>query len=278
MPGIDDLRSLLEGLAERGLGRAVAIVHNATEPPARSVYNTSQKLLFCAAGKHTIALPHKLVLASGEVAWFGPGTWHQVIRGTPRDYLALVACPSALRINARWYQGGPLGVKDRITTELHGTAARHAAELIRAGESLLDTPRGLAELAQAAIRLAMAALADVRESHVPEESAHTTWLQCVTVLEECLGEGLSRDKIARLVGVHPGYLSMLFRRFAGKSFAAYRNELRISRAKSILLAQPELRIGRVGELVGLHDPRYFRRMFQRHTRLCPSEFRNALRK
>jgi AraC-like DNA-binding protein len=261
MPGIDDLRSLLEGLAERGLGRAVAIVHNATEPPARSVYNTSQKLLFCAAGKHTIALPHKLVLASGEVAWFGPGTWHQVIRGTPRDYLALVACPSALRINARWYQGGPLGVKDRITTELHGTAAR-----------------GLAELAQAAIRLAMAALADVRESHVPEESAHTTWLQCVTVLEECLGEGLSRDKIARLVGVHPGYLSMLFRRFAGKSFAAYRNELRISRAKSILLAQPELRIGRVGELVGLHDPRYFRRMFQRHTRLCPSEFRNALRK
>jgi AraC-like DNA-binding protein len=277
MPGISELRNLLDRCAKRGVEACRPVIRSHLEPPAQCIYNTAAKLLLCAdpAG-HAVALPEKLLILPGQPAWFAPGTWHRVERGHARRYLALADSGKGLRVHARWYKGGSLGLSDRVSLELTGPGAEHAAALVRAGQVLADRPPALARLARVVLDASRVALAQVQEEANPIDSARATWQQCVAVLEEHLGRGLPRDALARRVGIHPGYFSALFARFAGKSFARYRNELRISRARSLLLAQPCLRIGRVGQLVGIEDPRYFRRLFRRVVGMSPSAYRRGL--
>ena len=80
------------------------------------------------------------------------------------------------------------------------------------------------------------------------------------------------DSVASFVGLHPSYLSTIFKRSEGMSVTEYINVLRINQARE-LLEISDYRIGEIGELCGIPDPYYFSRVFSKICGTSPSEYR-----
>lgn len=72
--------------------------------------------------------------------------------------------------------------------------------------------------------------------------------------------------------ITPGHLSSYFKEKTGTNFSDYLNELRIGRAKELLL-NPELRIQDVAAAVGYQNVNSFIRMFKRSSGVTPGEYR-----
>ncbi len=69
------------------------------------------------------------------------------------------------------------------------------------------------------------------------------------------------------------YVSRQFVLQVGKRFSTYLNELRINKAKKLLLDGSNEKIYCVAEQVGCgNNPQYFSHMFKKYTRMTPKEF------
>jgi two-component system response regulator YesN len=87
-------------------------------------------------------------------------------------------------------------------------------------------------------------------------------------------EKVSRDDVARHVGVNGAYLSECFREETGVTFTKYLNRYRVNRAKE-LLAAGEKSVTEVAMEVGFSSGAYFSRVFRRETGLSPSVYRRG---
>ncbi len=116
-------------------------------------------------------------------------------------------------------------------------------------EAALARRRKLSGEAQRLVRLAMAYL-----------HAHYT-------------EPLSRDALARYVGLSDDYLTYCFRQELGMTPIAYLNRYRIAQAK-LLLKETGHTITEIALAVGFSDSGYFSRIFRRETGLSPDAFRH----
>lgn len=68
------------------------------------------------------------------------------------------------------------------------------------------------------------------------------------------------------------YLYMLFKKAYGISPQAYLLDLRIEKAKELLLYEKNLTVGEVALATGFRDPLYFSRVFRKRVGIPPSEF------
>jgi YesN/AraC family two-component response regulator len=104
--------------------------------------------------------------------------------------------------------------------------------------------------------------------------AHTSALvkRTVAYLHQNFQEPLSREEIARAVGVSKNYLSHIFRRELGLSPWDYLNRYRIKQARE-LLSQTDVTITDVAYQVGFNNPAYFSRVFHQQTGVSPTEYR-----
>ncbi len=89
---------------------------------------------------------------------------------------------------------------------------------------------------------------------------------------------LNNQVLSEKFGLVPSYLSKLFREFKGMSPTDYIINLRVERAKTILVEHPELLSKDVSVLVGYEDPYYFSKIFKKITGVAPSEYRDSARK
>lgn len=80
------------------------------------------------------------------------------------------------------------------------------------------------------------------------------------------------SEAAKKYHISEAYLSSLFARTAGVSFITYIMELRVSRAKDLLL-QTEQKINDIAEAVGYEDTRYFAKVFKKVAGESPTEYR-----
>jgi AraC-like DNA-binding protein len=115
-------------------------------------------------------------------------------------------------------------------------------------EAALERNRKLGSEAQRLVRKAMA--------HVHEHYA----------------EALTRETLARYVGVSEDYLTRCFRQELGVTPMAYLNRYRVSRAKE-LLAAGRKSMTEVAMAVGFSDSNYFGRVFRREVGISPSDYR-----
>ena len=82
---------------------------------------------------------------------------------------------------------------------------------------------------------------------------------------------LNITRVAQHIDLSPGYLSQLFKKTTGASFADYLNQFRIEEAKK-LLRSTHMRIYEVSEAVGYHNSKYFFQVFKQLTGNRPREF------
>ncbi|MEK3720778.1 AraC family transcriptional regulator [Paenibacillus sp. FSL H8-0034] len=95
--------------------------------------------------------------------------------------------------------------------------------------------------------------------------------QTIAYIDQAYAEELTRDKLAEVAGMSPGYYSTLFRKETGKSPLDYLAEVRIDRAKEKLLTTKD-RIREVAQSVGFSSEFYFSSRFKQITGLSPTEY------
>ena len=87
-----------------------------------------------------------------------------------------------------------------------------------------------------------------------------------------LGEKLSLEKIASVVGYTPNYCDYLFYKETGESIIRYAIRERITEAKRLLI-EGILSLTEIAYKVGFEDYNYFSRTFKKHEGVSPSAFR-----
>ncbi|MBN1674947.1 MAG: arabinose operon transcriptional regulator AraC [Kiritimatiellae bacterium] len=87
-------------------------------------------------------------------------------------------------------------------------------------------------------------------------------------------ERISVARLAGVCGLSASRLSHLFRAQTGTAPMRYVEQYRIQRARELLLMTGKS-VSEIAYEVGFRNPFYFSRVFRRHTRLSPREFRNA---
>jgi AraC family transcriptional regulator len=151
-------------------------------------------------------------------------------------------------------------------------AAAQAARLV----DELDTPDSLTPLAVEGFTLELLALL-ARASGPADAPRPPTWLRRVRdLLHEDLHRAHSLAELATLANVHPVYLARAFRRFYGRSIAAYARSLRLEWAAS-RIAHSDDPLGVIAVRAGFFDQSHFTRWFKRHTGMTPSQYRSARR-
>lgn len=105
-----------------------------------------------------------------------------------------------------------------------------------------------------------------------QRSPHYRLMENAFLYMEREGWNASLDEIAREVGVNASYFSRIFREETGKTFVAYRTDLRMKRAAELLdnLDKP---VSVVALEVGYADMTHFIRVFKKYHAQSPSEYR-----
>ncbi len=112
-----------------------------------------------------------------------------------------------------------------------------------------------------------------REESVSNESAAVVQ-NTIDYMKKHYNEGISRDDLAKIFCMSPGYFSVFFKKNTGISPIQYLNKIRLDRAKQ-LLKTTGLPVRKVAWEVGFSDSFYFTRLFTKETGMPPRDFRNA---
>ena len=74
-----------------------------------------------------------------------------------------------------------------------------------------------------------------------------------------------------MFGLSPNYLSVLFKKTCGTGFSEYITQMKISRAKTMLLEQ-DLKVYEVADQLGFESAFYFSKVFKKVVGMSPREF------
>lgn len=87
-----------------------------------------------------------------------------------------------------------------------------------------------------------------------------------------MSDEISLNTIVAEVGMSPSYFSSIFSKEMGKTFVEYLTEIRMDRAKELLMCS-SMKTSEIGYEVGYKDPHYFSYIFKKTQNCTPKEFR-----
>lgn len=86
------------------------------------------------------------------------------------------------------------------------------------------------------------------------------------------GDKINQSDVALHISMSRSYFSQCFARFAGQSFGEMLRQLRIERAKTLLL-ESDAPVYEIASLAGFEDDKYFSRVFKERVGKLPTEYR-----
>ena len=119
--------------------------------------------------------------------------------------------------------------------------------------------------------------ASVRLAACPSQSPPPAWLRRArTFLDEASWRPTTLGELAKECGVHPSHLARSFRLHYGRSIGTYMRELRVSRAKELLVS-PSRRVSLADVALncGFADQSHLTRVFRRLEGVTPARYRRA---
>ena len=87
-----------------------------------------------------------------------------------------------------------------------------------------------------------------------------------------MSDEISLNTVAAEGGMSPSYFSSIFSKEMGKTFVEYLTEIRMDRAKELLMCS-SMKTSEIGYEVGYKDPHYFSYIFKKTQNCTPKEFR-----
>ncbi|WP_143762603.1 MULTISPECIES: helix-turn-helix domain-containing protein [unclassified Cohnella] len=97
--------------------------------------------------------------------------------------------------------------------------------------------------------------------------------ETIRYIEEHYQEDISLQEIAASIPMSESNFSRLFKKQTGVSFVEYLTQLRMEKAKELLL-RPDEKVYEIALAVGYQDSRYFSQIFRKYTGDTPSEYRS----
>ena len=95
-------------------------------------------------------------------------------------------------------------------------------------------------------------------------------------IEENLGAGTTRERVARQFDVSPNYLSRVFRDQGGTTFLDVLTQARIGTARR-MLEKYDMSLAEIARRSGFRDVNYFLKVFKKRLGRTPSEYRISIR-
>jgi AraC-like DNA-binding protein len=117
-------------------------------------------------------------------------------------------------------------------------------------------------------------LIDAAEN-APESADDLRVRLIINYMREHCHEPLTRDGVARKIGLSPAHFSRLVRRALGHPFSEELQRIRL-RTATRLLAQPHLSIKEIAAHCGFNDQSYFTRVFREKHGVPPQAFRKSI--
>ena len=112
----------------------------------------------------------------------------------------------------------------------------------------------------------------VSDTSEPEKQEERTITGITRYLQEHLSEEMSLSVLAEEFHLNPQYISQLFKSEIGVGFLTYLTNIRMEKAKKLLLAT-SLSIAEVAEQSGYGDYRVFTKVFKKAEGITPSQYR-----
>ena len=106
----------------------------------------------------------------------------------------------------------------------------------------------------------------------PEKQEERTITGITRYLQEHLAEDISLSVLAEQFHLNSQYISQLFKSEIGVNFLAYLTNIRMERAKKLLLST-SLSVAEVAEQSGYGDYRVFTKVFKKSEGITPSQYR-----
>ncbi|AZN39350.1 response regulator transcription factor [Paenibacillus albus] len=120
--------------------------------------------------------------------------------------------------------------------------------------------------------LGAAAVVYERRSSMQSERTNQLLSKLHQYIRSNLGGDLSLTRLSEVVYLNPAYLSVLYKQQTGRNLSDYIAELRLDKAKELLLASP-FKIHEIADKVGFETSGYFTRFFKKRLQMTPQEYR-----
>ncbi|MBW5449256.1 response regulator [Cohnella sp. CFH 77786] len=156
----------------------------------------------------------------------------------------------------------------RVLGEYHGDARSYDRQKEWLNALMEAQTKG--ELILAMETIAEGIVSDIENSLVA--LPHSPTLQkAIRMIKEHYQDGITLEEIASSLRITPEYLSSLFTKEVKKTYSSFIKEIRIHKAKELLL-RSEMKTFEIAGKVGYPDAKYFSRVFKETTGLSPGEF------
>ncbi|MFD1175077.1 response regulator [Paenibacillus puldeungensis] len=116
-------------------------------------------------------------------------------------------------------------------------------------------------------------VAETLSTHQAPENK--TMAEIIKYIEHHYQSDLSLQEIARHFYVSREYISRKFKQELGDNFSDYLGKYRIDKAK-LLMLNPNLKISQIAEMVGIHDVKYFSKVFKKIEGVSPKDYRSKV--
>ncbi|MDO3409047.1 AraC family transcriptional regulator [Saccharibacillus sp. CPCC 101409] len=130
------------------------------------------------------------------------------------------------------------------------------------------------------LHLILAAAEDVvrGESAVPaaDTAGSLAVKQMIRYMTDQYAHPVSIEDMCHSLGYNRAYLSRMFKKETGVAPVTYLLRLRIDKARGLLRERPDLSVQQIAASVGLTDPLYFSRQFQRLHGQAPTAYRESV--
>ncbi len=87
---------------------------------------------------------------------------------------------------------------------------------------------------------------------------------------------MSLHVLSGVVYMNPSYMCRKYHQLTGSSLSAYIANVRMKKARELLLLDPKESISKIAPAIGFRSSAYFSTFFKRHTGLTPQQYRQQL--
>lgn len=98
----------------------------------------------------------------------------------------------------------------------------------------------------------------------------------MTYINENVSHPIQLEELAKLAGVTPQYLCVIFKKFTSRTVFEYINLVRVRRSKELFIENPRLTVKDAAYMAGFTDVSYFCSIFKRFEGMSPSKFREKM--
>ncbi|OLO42317.1 DNA-binding response regulator [Alkalihalophilus pseudofirmus] len=98
-------------------------------------------------------------------------------------------------------------------------------------------------------------------------------VNALQIIEQEYSEKLTLNYLASKIHINSAYLSRKFHEEVGMGFSEYLNDLRLKKAQTLMIENPDLTISTISERCGFNSQHYFSQMFRKMTGQSPRDYR-----